>query len=106
MRFARTAVVAAVFAALVVPTTAHAAPAASAPGDTITLPVQDALAQLPVRSEDRTGYERTKFKHWVDADKDGCNTRVICTPGLDQYTTPLVHNDLNLPTHLRDVRHK
>lgn len=25
--------------------------------------------------EDRTGYERTKFKHWVDADKDGCNTR-------------------------------
>ncbi|MGW2708517.1 HNH endonuclease family protein [Streptomyces sp. NPDC001356] len=75
MRFARTAVVAAVFAALVVPTTAHAAPAASAPGDTVTLPVTDALAQLPVRSEDRTGYERTKFKHWVDADKDGCNTR-------------------------------
>ncbi|MGW2779585.1 HNH endonuclease family protein [Streptomyces olivaceoviridis] len=28
-----------------------------------------------MRSEDRTGYERTKFKHWVDADKDGCNTR-------------------------------
>ncbi|KUN17691.1 hypothetical protein AQJ11_38090 [Streptomyces corchorusii] len=75
MRFARTAAVAAVFAALVIPTTAHAAPAASAPGDTVTLPVQDALAQLPVRTEDRTGYERTKFKHWVDADKDGCNTR-------------------------------
>ncbi|MER6032192.1 HNH endonuclease family protein [Streptomyces sp. NPDC001851] len=33
------------------------------------------LAQLPVRTEDRTGYERTKFKHWVDADRDGCNTR-------------------------------
>ncbi|WP_229887946.1 HNH endonuclease family protein [Streptomyces olivaceoviridis] len=63
------------FATLLVPTTAHAAPAAFAPGDTVTLPVTDALAQLPVRSEDRTGYERTKFKHWVDADKDGCNTR-------------------------------
>ncbi|MGW2103630.1 HNH endonuclease family protein [Streptomyces olivaceoviridis] len=75
MRFARTAAVAAVFAALLVPTTAHDAPAASAPGDTVTLPVTDALARLPVRSEDRTGYERTKFKHWVDADKDGCNTR-------------------------------
>ncbi|MGV9934002.1 HNH endonuclease family protein [Streptomyces olivaceoviridis] len=75
MRLFRTAAVAAVFAALLVPTTAHAAPAASAPGDTVTLPVTDALARLPVRSEDRTGYERTKFKHWVDADKDGCNTR-------------------------------
>ncbi|WP_256339303.1 MULTISPECIES: hypothetical protein [unclassified Streptomyces] len=41
----------------------------------MTLPVQDALAQLPVRVEDRTGHVRTAFKHWVDADKDGCNTR-------------------------------
>ncbi|WUA76969.1 HNH endonuclease [Streptomyces longwoodensis] len=45
------------------------------PGETITLPVQDALAQLPVRTDARTGYERTAFKHWVDADRDGCNTR-------------------------------
>nr|WP_225817999.1 HNH endonuclease family protein [Streptomyces echinatus] len=58
--------------------TAHAAPAApalAAPGDSVTLPVREALAQLAVRTEDRTGYERTKFKHWVDADRDGCNTR-------------------------------
>ncbi|MGW0514873.1 hypothetical protein ACWC4C_13150 [Streptomyces olivaceoviridis] len=77
MRLARTTVAAAaVLAALLTSTTAHAAPApADAPRDTVTLPVQDALAQLPVRSEDRTGYERAKFKHWVDADKDGCNTR-------------------------------
>jgi hypothetical protein len=54
---------------------AHAAPADTARADSVTLPVDDALAQLPVRLEDRTGYERTKFKHWVDADKDGCNTR-------------------------------
>ncbi|MFC9280175.1 HNH endonuclease family protein [Streptomyces collinus] len=57
-----------------VPSTAHAAEAADS-GRTLTLPVRDALARLPVRTEDRTGYERTKFKHWVDADKDGCNTR-------------------------------
>lgn len=106
MRLARTAAAAVTaFAALLIPTTAHAAPVA-APGDTVTAPVRDLLAQFTVRAEDRTGSERSKFKHWIDADKDGCNTRVICTPGLDQYTTPLVHNDLNLPTHLRDVRHK
>ncbi|WP_031102252.1 MULTISPECIES: HNH endonuclease family protein [unclassified Streptomyces] len=76
MRLARTTITAAaVLAALLAPTTAHAAPATAAPRDAVTLPVQDALAQLPVRTEDRTGYERTKFKHWVDADKDGCNTR-------------------------------
>ncbi|MFC5659736.1 HNH endonuclease family protein [Streptomyces nogalater] len=75
MRFARTAAL----AAMLTPAAAHAVPAADptgrAAGQTVTLPVRDALAALPVRSEDRTGYERTKFKHWVDADKDGCTTR-------------------------------
>ncbi|MEU7428616.1 HNH endonuclease family protein [Streptomyces sp. NPDC040750] len=60
---------------MLIPTNVHAAPAAAAPGETVTLPVREALDQLPVRGEDRSGYERTKFKHWVDADKDGCNTR-------------------------------
>ena len=58
-------------ALLLTPTTAHA----SSPGDTVALPVRDALAALPVRNEDRTGYERSKFRHWIDADRDGCNTR-------------------------------
>ncbi|MGW7821810.1 HNH endonuclease family protein [Streptomyces puniciscabiei] len=74
MRLARTAAAAVTaFTALLIPTTAHAAPAA-APGETVTAPVRDLLVQLPVRAEDRTGYERSKFKHWIDADKDGCNT--------------------------------
>ncbi len=30
---------------------------------------------MPVQA-DRAGYEHSKFKHWTDADKDGCNTRV------------------------------
>ncbi|KQX72199.1 HNH endonuclease family protein [Streptomyces sp. Root1310] len=68
-------------AALLTPTTAaHAVPPAQvalrhAPGDTITLPVRDALAALTVQGESRTGYERTKFRHWTDADRDSCNTR-------------------------------
>ncbi|GAA2786161.1 hypothetical protein GCM10010521_75210 [Streptomyces rameus] len=28
-------------------------------GDTVALPVREALAALPLQSEDRTGYERT-----------------------------------------------
>jgi hypothetical protein len=81
---ARTAAAAFAFSALtatlITPTTAHAVPIApasqrSAPGDTITLPVRDALAALPVQDESRTGYTRDKCKHWTDADRDGCNIR-------------------------------
>ncbi|MGZ0200603.1 HNH endonuclease family protein [Streptomyces sp. RM1] len=78
MRFARTAAAAAAFTVLLVPAAAHtaaAAPHSRTAGQTVTVPVRDALAELPVRQEDRTGYERSKFKHWVDADHDGCNTR-------------------------------
>ncbi|WP_435853758.1 HNH endonuclease family protein [Streptomyces misionensis] len=78
MRFARTAAAAAAFTVLLVPAaanTAIAAPHFRVPGQTVTVPVRDALAELPVRQEDRTGYERSKFKHWIDADHDGCNTR-------------------------------
>jgi hypothetical protein len=76
VRLIRTAATAgALLAALLIPSTAHAAAGAGARRDTVTAPVRDLLDQLPVRAEDRTGYERTKFKHWIDADKDGCNTR-------------------------------
>lgn len=57
-------------AVLLTPGGAHAAP-----GDTVVLPVRDALTALAVQDEDRTGYERTKFRHWIDADRDGCHTR-------------------------------
>ncbi|MFD5861497.1 HNH endonuclease family protein [Streptomyces chartreusis] len=45
------------------------------PGETVVMPVRDAIAALPVQDEDRTGYNRDKFRHWIDADRDGCSTR-------------------------------
>ncbi|REK84529.1 HNH endonuclease [Streptomyces inhibens] len=35
----------------------------------------DAIGQLQVAREFRTGYERDKFRLWTDADHDGCDTR-------------------------------
>ncbi|MFD8363434.1 HNH endonuclease family protein [Streptomyces hygroscopicus] len=51
------------------------APASAAPSAPVTTTLQEAIDALPVAAEDRTGYERTAFKHWVDSDADGCNTR-------------------------------
>jgi hypothetical protein len=38
-------------------------------------PLRTAVADLPVATEIRTGYNRDLFPHWIDADSDGCNTR-------------------------------
>ncbi|GAA4698253.1 HNH endonuclease family protein [Nocardioides conyzicola] len=50
-----------------VPTAAQAA--------TYSAPLSQAVADLPVAGEVRTGYDRDLFTLWVDADGDGCNTR-------------------------------
>ncbi|WP_307843634.1 HNH endonuclease family protein [Streptomyces sp. B15] len=65
-------------AALTVPLLAAAAPAVAEPTSgrqAVDLPVVQAIEALPVEKENRAGYKRTKFRHWIDADRDGCNTR-------------------------------
>lgn len=34
-----------------------------------------AIMSLTVADESRTGYDRDLFRHWIDEDGDGCNTR-------------------------------
>ncbi|MEU6449782.1 HNH endonuclease family protein [Streptomyces sp. NPDC046979] len=72
----RIVALATVVTALLLPAPAHAAPArAAAPGDSVTLTVREALDALDVAAEDTTAYKRSYFRHWIDADRDGCNTR-------------------------------
>ncbi|TDC21218.1 HNH endonuclease [Streptomyces sp. 8K308] len=53
-----------------------ASPAAAAPGERVTAPLSELIAALPVRDEgSRAGYSRERFRHWVDTDRDGCDTR-------------------------------
>ncbi|WP_431044957.1 GmrSD restriction endonuclease domain-containing protein [Streptomyces sp. P1-3] len=55
--------------------TAPTAPAAATSGDTVTTTLHQAVADLPIAAEDRTGYRRDLFPHWTDEDQDGCDTR-------------------------------
>jgi hypothetical protein len=49
--------------------------APSAEAATVTTTLRAGVSGLPVATEVRTGYARTKFPLWIDADGDGCNTR-------------------------------
>jgi hypothetical protein len=69
----RTIAAAAAVLAGVVGVVALVAPSASAA--TVSKPLRTLIADLPVATEVRTGYDRDLFPHWIDADGDGCNTR-------------------------------
>ncbi|MGW2161845.1 HNH endonuclease family protein [Nonomuraea sp. NPDC001699] len=79
-------------------TTAAPATAAAAPsGGTATASralaappplLHQAVADLPIAAESRDGYKRTSFKHWVDADGNGCSARyeVLISEAIDAPT--------------------
>lgn len=50
------------------------APSAQA-ADTYSAPLHTAIGDLPGATENRDGYDRDLFDHWVDADGDGCDAR-------------------------------
>ncbi|MFJ2263511.1 hypothetical protein ACIOKD_35310 [Streptomyces sp. NPDC087844] len=47
-----------------------AAPAAAHEARAEPLPLTDAVHILPIAAESRDGYQRTSFKHWIDAHRD------------------------------------
>ena len=50
-------------------------PSPAAAADVFRGNTRTALASLTVADELRAGYDRDLFRHWIDVDRDGCNTR-------------------------------
>ena len=71
-RAGRTGRVAALLAALLVLATGWTPAAATT---RVSATATDLLAELETAAEHPAGYKRTLFRHWIDADDDGCSTR-------------------------------
>lgn len=55
----------------------------------------DLLSQLSLAPEQGTGYDRDLFRHWIDSDGDGCNTRreVLIEEAIEK---PTISGDCDL----------
>lgn len=70
------------------PTAPPSSPTPTPPLPAGQLSLPEFLARLAVAGEDRTGYDRLLFPHWIDADGDGCDTRreVLIDEAVDPPT--------------------
>jgi len=62
-------------ATLALLTTAALMPVQPAWAAGYSAPLRTAVANMRVATENRTGYDRGLFPHWIDADGDRCHTR-------------------------------
>lgn len=67
-RCAMTAAAAAMAVSTAAPATAAQEVGQRAAGEQFSFRLHEAVRELPLAQEDRTGYVRSKFKHWVDED--------------------------------------
>ncbi|MEV6157901.1 HNH endonuclease family protein [Nonomuraea sp. NPDC052129] len=87
IRHTLTAIAALLTTTLAIGNTPATAAARTSPAATVEGPLlEEAVQGLPTAVEDRTGYKRTSFKHWIDVDRDGCDTRAEVL--IDEATTP------------------
>lgn len=70
------------------PTGQQATSSTDAPDGTVL--VLDLLAGIVVENEQGSGYQRSLFDHWVDLDRDGCDTRAEV---LTRDSSSLVQRD-------------
>jgi hypothetical protein len=70
------------------PSSSQSARPDSPSGPSVAVPLRDLLDGLSIHPEGRQGYARSSFKHWIDSNKDGCDTRrdVLIRDGIPPPT--------------------
>ena len=67
------------------------APAPALAGTTFSGTLSQAVAAVPAAAESNSGYDRTLFKHWVDADGDCQNARQEVLLSEAETDTPITY---------------